>query len=340
MGGDFQSGRSRSLRFLTIDASRIMSPNVARNDPPPTQPTQACVVATPGPGFRVSGGTYVITREAFDVNTDVEGAIRAAFGNGATIADWQTLKGLLSTPTQLTKFFDEVGIPNQPINGPCDNFLVSNGGSYRLANGYWLFIARHDGRVPDNWAVLDSIGNHTLDLGRWTHKSQALVFVRDNPGEPSTSSQAQTPGKAADEREAKSQADLKAARDAVQQAEQERKSAEDAAARAQKELEQQRLAAADAERQGKLEAARREAEDARREAADAEQKLNAANAALTAEQARKTLESEQIKMRLVYEVVGGFIILLVFIWAFVALTAKRSKRFSSELGTSKRVNKS
>ena len=57
----------------------------------------------------LDGGKYVITTEAFDINTDVEGAIRAAFGNGATIADWQTLKGLLSTPTQLTKFVDQVG---------------------------------------------------------------------------------------------------------------------------------------------------------------------------------------------------------------------------------------
>ena len=108
---------------------------------------------------------------------------------------------------------------------------------------------------------------------------------------------------------------------------------------AKKELEQQRLAAADTERQEKLEAARRETEDAKREAADAEQKLNAANAALTAEQARKNLESEQIKRRLVYEIVGGFIILLVIIGAFLVLTAKRNKRFASELATSKRVNK-
>jgi serine protease Do len=44
----------------------------------------------------------------------------------------------------------------------------------------WTFVARHDGKVPDNWLVLDSIDNHTLDLGRWSYRSQALVVINEN----------------------------------------------------------------------------------------------------------------------------------------------------------------
>lgn len=126
-----QEGRG-VLRFLTVDASQIASPIVAGINPPAHQPTQACPLATPGPGFPVSDGKYLITRDAFDIDTDVESAIKATFGNDATIADWQTLKRLVSTQTELSDFIDKVGIPHQAVNGPCDNFLVSNNGRYRL----------------------------------------------------------------------------------------------------------------------------------------------------------------------------------------------------------------
>ena len=129
----------------------------------------------------------MITTEVFEISADVEAAIKTTLGNDVAIADWEALKRLFSTQRQLTRFIKQVGIPQQAFNGPCDNFLVSNGGSYRLPNGYWLFIARHDGNVPDNWAVLDSIDNHILDLGRWSWKSQALVFVPDNIHRPSAS---------------------------------------------------------------------------------------------------------------------------------------------------------
>jgi hypothetical protein len=103
-------------------------------------------------------------------------------------------------------------------------------------------------------------------------------------------------------------------------------------------LEKAKQVAEEAERQAKLELARREAEDAKRAALDAEKKLDAANAALAAEQAQKTLESERVKARVIYGIVGGLIVLLVITWTFLALMAKRNKKFASELGTSKRVN--
>jgi hypothetical protein len=226
------------LRFLAIDASQIASPITARNNPPQQQSTQPCTLATPGPGFSVSDGKYVITRDAFDTNTNVESAVKATFGNDATIADWQTLKRLFSTQTQLTDFIERVGIPNQAVNGPCDYFLVSNNGRYRLENGYWLFVARHDGIVPDNWAVLDTIGNHTLDMGRWMHKSQALVFI-SNKAQPLPSRSSQPSETSDDVREANRRAELQGAKHAAEEAERRRIAADDDARHAVGEAQQQ-----------------------------------------------------------------------------------------------------
>jgi hypothetical protein len=122
-----------------------------------------------------------MSKRAFETSSDILSTIKSEFGNEATLADWQTLKQILQTQAQATKFITEVGIPLQSANGPCNNFLVSNGGQLRLGNGLWTFVARHDGKVPNNWLVLDSISNHSLDLGRWSYRSQALVFIRDTP---------------------------------------------------------------------------------------------------------------------------------------------------------------
>ena len=141
-----------------------------------------CILATPGQGFPLGDSKIIITKEAFDINTDVETKIKQLLGSQVKLVEWQVLKTLLSTNGQLTEFIRGVGIPQQLANGPCDNFLVTNGGQLRTSDGHRTFIARHDGKVPENWLVLDSVGDHTLDLGRWSYKSQALVII-DNRGE-------------------------------------------------------------------------------------------------------------------------------------------------------------
>ena len=246
-----------------------------------------CPVATPGPGFPVSGGKIVITREAFDISTDVEGAIKATFGNDATIADWQTLKRLLSTQTELSDFIEQVGIPRQTQNGPCDNFLVRNGGSFRLANGYWLFIARHDGRVPANWAVLDSIGNHTLDLGRWNHNSQALVFIPDNIGAPPSASPA---GNA------------------------------DASKRAAEEEAQRKTAEAEAAQRSADESAKKavEAEAARAAAAEQAQRKTA-----EAEAYKRQIEEQQRQQKLIFISTAAFLVLIGTAVAIVFIVRRK-----------------
>jgi hypothetical protein len=165
------------LRFLTTDASQYEStPRTATNPP--------CIAASPGPGYQSDGTKYLITPESFAADIDIVNQIKSLYGDRAEIADWQTLKGLLSTKQELAKFIEKVGIPVQAQNGPCDNFLVSMNGDLRRENGLRLFFARHDGKVPNNWAVLDSIDNHTLDLGRWSWKSQALVVIPEDTANP------------------------------------------------------------------------------------------------------------------------------------------------------------
>jgi hypothetical protein len=295
-----QEGRG-VLRFLTIDASQIASPIVARNNLPPQQPTQACPLATPGPGFPVSGGKIVITREAFDIGKGVEDAITATFGNDATIADWQTLKRLFSTQTELSNFIEQVGIPRQTQNGPCDNFLVSNEGRYRLANGYWLFLARHDGRVPENWAVLDSIGNHTLDLGRWTHKSQALVFIPNTAAQPLPSSPPPPSAPPNNAQEAQQRAELEKAKQVAEDAERRRIAAEDAAKRAADE-------------------ARRRAEETQRRQQAAED-----DARRAADEAQQQIEAERQKQNIILGIAAGTIIVLGSVVAFLLLRRRRPK---------------
>ena len=104
-----------------------------------TRQQGGCILTSPGAGFPISGGKIVITRDAFATSDDVQGRIKALFGNKATLADWQTLKNVLSTTGALTKFVEHVGIPRQLANGPCDNFLVAVGGTLRFGNGLWTF---------------------------------------------------------------------------------------------------------------------------------------------------------------------------------------------------------
>ncbi len=272
---------SKRLVFLCVlplvlcTSASAQTPNARKYFLPPHQPTQACALATPGPGFPVSGGKIVITGEAFDKSTDVEGAIKATFGNDATISDWQTLKRLFSTQTDLSNFIDQVGIPRQTKNGPCDNFLVSNGGSYRLANGYWFFIARHDGKVPDNWGVLDSIGNHTLDLGRRNHKSQALVFIPDNVEAPPSAS-------------------------AVAEAEALKRAAEEEALRKTAEAEAVQRSADESAKKAA------EAEAARATAAEEAQRKTAEAAAY-----KKQIEQQQQQQKLIVISIAAFLFLLI-----------------------------
>ena len=139
-----------------------------------------CLPTPPGPGFHYGGMKYVLTPHAYDAVPNLPEEIRAEYGGSAQIADWQTLKGVLSNPADLQDFIAEAGIPFQEAGGPCNNIFVSNAGSMQLEGGI-TFFARHDGLDESAYYLtFETIGNHTLDLGRWTHRSQALIAIPED----------------------------------------------------------------------------------------------------------------------------------------------------------------
>jgi hypothetical protein len=187
-----------------------------------------------------------------------------------------------------SKFIDQVGIPRQLANGRCDNFLVAVGGTFRLRNGLWTFLARHDGYVPGNWTVLDSIGNHTLDLGRWSYASQALAFIPDeaSPG-PVV---AQQPPTTSD--------------DSAREAERLR------------ELEAAKRDAEEAERQ-------RQAAEQQRQAAERQRQADVAAAQAETEKAEQLLASERQWETEIGSIVLGLVLLLILVGIFAFARIKR-----------------
>ena len=169
--------------FLRLFGGYVQRGIIQAATPEPSD-GQPCTLSVPGPGYRVDDGTYVITREAFKYKTDVKSDIKSDLGERAIIADWKILKKVISSATQLSTFIEQVGIPRQ-ADSRCDNYLISNDGLLRQADGSWLFFARHDGTVPENWTVLDTIYSHSLDLGSWNYTAQALVFIPDSISQPS-----------------------------------------------------------------------------------------------------------------------------------------------------------
>ena len=144
-----------------------------------------CNSAVPGRGSQMNGVRYILSKMAFAESDDVGKAIKTMYGEKAELADWVELKRLLSDQTSLADFLDSVGMPVQGTNQACNNYLVSYQGQTR-SGGLRLFVARHNGKVPNNWLVLDFIGDNIIDLGRWSYTSPALIAIRDNPSDIST----------------------------------------------------------------------------------------------------------------------------------------------------------
>ncbi|WP_293868182.1 hypothetical protein [uncultured Alsobacter sp.] len=133
-----------------------------------------CSVGKPGPGAEVGGHRYVISETRLSPTGEVDAAIALLYGPDAKMAVWQDLKADLPDRDAMVRFFNEVGIRSQGSDHSCDNYFVQVNGAQPPA-GMRFFIARHDGAVPPNWALLDSIGNKTLNLGRWNYPAQVLI---------------------------------------------------------------------------------------------------------------------------------------------------------------------
>jgi hypothetical protein len=139
---------------------------------------EACS-STLGGTYQHDGVQYGLTKALLPNGANLTQAARAEFGPSASMVDWQNLKNLLKSREDAVAFFNALGLRTQAANGPCDNYLVTFQGQSQIGDGRF-FVARHDGIVPQNWAVLDNIADHALDLGRWTWPAQVLVKVPDN----------------------------------------------------------------------------------------------------------------------------------------------------------------
>ena len=112
-------------------------------------------------------GKYIfrLSNEVFPPSPSLAKAIHDRYGNGAELADWSDLKSMLVNEDEVRKFIQGTGIQLQSTNYDCDNVLVSRSGN-ETVQGLHYHLARHDGKVPPDWSVLDSIGANDINLGQ------------------------------------------------------------------------------------------------------------------------------------------------------------------------------
>jgi hypothetical protein len=140
------------------------------------QATPQCPAANPAGGYASGKYVYRLSNEVFAPSASLEKEIRDRYGNNADLADWEDLKALLVNEDDVRKFIADTGIRLQGKNYDCDNILVSRSGSETI-QGLHYHLARHDGAIPPNWSILDSVGSNDIHLGRWNHSGQALLRI-------------------------------------------------------------------------------------------------------------------------------------------------------------------
>ena len=133
-----------------------------------------CPVSDPANGYVSGKYVFRLSNEVFPPSPSLAKEIQNRYGNNAALADWGDLKAMLVNEDDVRKFIQDTGIQLQSTNYNCDNILVSRSGS-ETVQGLHYHLARHDGKVPPDWSVLDSIGSNDINLGRWNHSGQALL---------------------------------------------------------------------------------------------------------------------------------------------------------------------
>jgi hypothetical protein len=136
----------------------------------------ACPASSASYGY-VSGDTiFRLSREIFPPSASLAKTIRDIYGDNAVLADWNDLKAALVNENDVKKFIHDTGIQLQTSNYDCDNILLGRGGQ-ETYQGLHYHLARHDGKIPANWSVLDALGANDIHLGRWNHSGQALLKI-------------------------------------------------------------------------------------------------------------------------------------------------------------------
>ena len=186
-------------------ALRTGSPPPSSEAPSGATALNKCPLAS-GEGYQNGASRFLLSSKIYKPSDDVQAAIKAEYGENATIADWAELKSILRTQQNVSKFIQGLGLRRQvtnyegdnyrqSTNYECDNYYVSVGNELTIY-GMRLFVARHDGRPPSNWATLDEIGGYKLDLGRWTLAAQAIVKISTEDGSAAAPIGAQAQGAA------------------------------------------------------------------------------------------------------------------------------------------------
>jgi hypothetical protein len=122
---------------------------------------------------------YQLTSATYNYNADVLSGVKSEFGANATIAEWNTIKAQYgSTPASIQNFMaaTQLPLPKTPYDGSFGNIYVTSD-SNEFIGGLRYLMTRFDGTVDGSYAVLDSIQNDALVLGRWTWPSRALAYV-------------------------------------------------------------------------------------------------------------------------------------------------------------------
>jgi hypothetical protein len=133
-----------------------------------------CPLSDPANGYVSGNYVFRLSNEVFPSSPSVAKEIQNRYGNNAALADWSDLKAMLASEDDVRKFIQDTGIQLQSTNYDCDNILVSRAGS-ETVQGIHYHLARHDGKVPRDWSVIDTIGSNDINLGRWNHPGQALL---------------------------------------------------------------------------------------------------------------------------------------------------------------------
>jgi hypothetical protein len=133
-----------------------------------------CPISDPASGYVSGNVVFRLSNDVFPPSPTLAKEIHDRYGNNVDLADWDDLKARLLNEADVRKFIQDTGIQLQSTNYDCDNILVSRSGG-ETVQGLHYHLARHDGKVPPNWSVLDSIGSNDIHLGRWNHPGQALL---------------------------------------------------------------------------------------------------------------------------------------------------------------------
>ena len=135
-----------------------------------------CPIRVNGHGYAYDGFIYRLTDERYDPTAALYHELKSKYGTNVEIADWNVLKGFLTSASTIREFVNQIGIARQGGDFDCDNILIGKGGQL-INSGKHYLLAWHNGVVPPGWAVLDSIGANDIDLGRWNHPGAVLLKI-------------------------------------------------------------------------------------------------------------------------------------------------------------------